>query len=193
MIKAVVFDCFGVLTADIWREFVMRLPDQKMQQAAHDLNHALDAGFISHQEFVANVHALTGTFPPELEQKNTTYVHQKNIALLRYIEEKLCPKYKIGILSNISSNWITDSFLSEAEQRLFDVMIFSYQVGLTKPDERIYRLLCEKLKMQPQDVCYVDDVEGYVAAAAEIGIKGIVYSDYQQCTAEIDKIISNKV
>jgi len=54
MIKAVIFDCFGVLTVDLWKEFVATLPDEQ-KQAASDINHSYDRGELTEAEFMQQV------------------------------------------------------------------------------------------------------------------------------------------
>ena len=59
MIKAIIFDCFGVLTTDLWKEFVGTLPESQ-RSPAYDINHAYDRGFITHEEYVEQLLKLTG-------------------------------------------------------------------------------------------------------------------------------------
>src|SRR5882762_4506135 len=101
MIKAIIFDCFGVLTTDKWKEFVATLPESQ-KQPARDLNHAYDGGFITEEEFITKIQELTGQNPGEVEKIPSSEV-AKNNELLNYIEG-LKPTYKIGLLSNIASN-----------------------------------------------------------------------------------------
>jgi putative hydrolase of the HAD superfamily len=82
----------------------------------------------------------------------------KNDVLLDYIRE-LKKSYKIGMLSNVANNWIRDYFLTEDEQALFDEMIMSFEVGMTKPDPRIFLLACDRLRVGPHEAVLVDDVE----------------------------------
>ena len=45
VIKAIIFDCFGVLTADQWHEFRLQLPREE-QSAASELNQRFCSGEI---------------------------------------------------------------------------------------------------------------------------------------------------
>src|SRR5438132_11992050 len=131
MIKAIIFDCFGVLTADKWKEFVVTLPDEQ-RQPARDLNHAYDAGTINEDDFIDKVKELTGRNPGEVENLTEDEIG-KNTQLLDYVRQ-LKKKYKIGLLSNVATNWVRDYFLTEEEQKLFDAMVFSFEAKVTKPD-----------------------------------------------------------
>lgn len=64
--------------------------------------------------------------------------------------------YKIGLVSDCSSEvpdlWPKTPFVS-----LVDAPVFSCAVGFTKPDRRIYRLVCKRLAVVPQDCLYIGD------------------------------------
>lgn len=177
MVRAIIFDCFGVLTTDKWRAFLDTLPPAADIERARDLNRALDSGIISYDDFLSGVAEATSITASEIE-RNIRGEVVKNVSLLSYIRN-LKQQYRIGLLSNISSDWITREFLSKQEQTLFDMMVFSYQTGMVKPDPRIYMLACERLRSAPHETVMVDDVEGYVAAAKSEGLEGIVYTDLE--------------
>ncbi len=184
--KAIIFDCFGVLTTDYWREFVAKLPAD-IRPAAADLNKAYDGGFIAATEFMDQVEALTGQRPDTVEHRKGQA--KKNHELLDYIAQ-LKPHYKIGLLSNIASDWITDEFLTPAEQSLFHAMIFSHAVYLTKPDHRIFELMAERLAVEPSDCVMVDDIEANCTGARETGMQAVEYHDFAQAQGELDRLLS---
>jgi epoxide hydrolase-like predicted phosphatase len=188
VIKALIFDCFGVLTTDTWRAFLDTLPPSVDKQAARDLNHAYDAGMITQDEFLKQVHEVTGQYPRRLEDLSDGEI-VKNLPLLNFIRQQK-KRYKIGMISNISSNWIRESFLNSEEQSLFDDMIFSYEVGMTKPDSRIFELACQRLDVKPSEVVFTDDIDFYVESAKKIGMQGIVYHDFEQFLGEIKQLLS---
>ncbi len=187
MIQAVIFDCFGVLTTDTWRAFVASLPEGMDTKEIRALNHAYDAGVLSKSEFLEQVHELTGRTPVQVETMLSSDV-AKNTELLDYIRV-LKHDFKIGLLSNIGTNWIRTSFLSEDEQALFDTMVFSYETGMTKPDPRIYELVCDNLSVQPEDAVFIDDIAGYCTAARDIGMKAVVYESFTQTKRDLDELI----
>lgn len=188
MIRAAVFDCFGVLTTDTWRAFVDDLPEGVDADAARSLNQAFGAGFISREEFFAEIRALTGQLPPLTEDIGEM---TKNTALLEYVRELRGRGLKIGLLSNIASNWIRDTFLTAEEQALFDEMVLSFEVGMVKPDPRIFRLVCEKLRVAPAEAIMVDDIDRYCAVAEAEGMKVVVYDSLKQTKQEIEKLLEN--
>lgn len=189
MIKAIIFDCFGVLTTDLWKEFVSTLPENQ-KQPAREINHTYDAGFINEKQFLDEIKELTGRYPGEVENLSMSIGEAtKNKELLNYIAE-LKSDYRIGLLSNIASNWIRDSFLTTEEQELFDEMILSFEVGMTKPDPRIFMLACERLRVGPHETVMVDDIETYCRAAETEGLKTVLYHDFPQLKTDLEEILS---
>lgn len=188
MIKAIIFDCFGVLTTDTWRAFVDSLPETADILRARELNQQYDAGMLTKEEFLEQVQEATGHKPAQVEEMLDNEV-TKNTPLLDYIRELRAKGFVIGLLSNIATPWITDAFLAPDEQELFDEMVFSFQVGITKPDPRIFMLTCERLRVGPHEAVLVDDIERHCTAAKGEGMQAIVYQDLRQLKSELEPIL----
>lgn len=189
MVAAIIFDCFGVLTADKWHEFVLGLPVQLREQA-DQLNRAYDAGLITLGEFLQHVQELTGHEPADITARLDVQ-SGKNTQLLSYIAT-LKAKYQIGMLSNIGTNWIRDEFLTEAEQALFDDMVFSFQVHLSKPDPRIFEVAAQRLGVNPGACVLIDDVQQYCNVAKDLGMQAVVYNNFTQMQTELEKILASQ-
>jgi putative hydrolase of the HAD superfamily len=188
MIRAIIFDCFGVLTTDLWKEFVAKLPEWQ-KEPARELNRAYDAGHIDRHEFLAGINELTDHVPQEVEVLQTGEA-VKNEELLVYIEQ-LHNQYKTAILSNIASGWIEEQFLTDEEQQYFEDFIYSRDVGMVKPNPRIFELAAERLGVSAKECVLVDDVDRNVAAAQALGMKGIVYQDFAQFKGELEAILAD--
>jgi 2-haloacid dehalogenase len=59
----------------------------------------------------------------------------------------------------------------------FRGVLVSGEVGLVKPDPRIYRLMLERYGLVAADAVFIDDKPANVAAAEALGLRGIVFSD----------------
>lgn len=191
MIKAIVFDCFGVLTTSgLWKKFTDTLPhDERLLGEVQKISNAHDAGRLSEQDFLTYMRELTGKEPDLVEDLPMNRIN-KNEELLAYINQ-LKGQYKIGLLSNIASDWITEHFLNQDEQSLFDVMLLSHKVGYTKPDARIYELMCERLGVAPEEIVMVDDVDRYCAAAEALGMKSVTYTDFTSLKRQLESLLSD--
>jgi putative hydrolase of the HAD superfamily len=187
MIRAIIFDCFGVLTTDLWKEFVATLPEAQ-HAPARDINYAYDSGRMSREKFRTEIEALTGRLPKEVEERKGLAT-EKNTALLDYITQ-LRPKYRIGMLSNIASDWVRQEFLSAEEQKLFDAMIFSHDVGMAKPDREIFELAAERLGVTPGECVLIDDSPRHVTGAQAAGMQGIIYENLEQMKSELEGLLA---
>lgn len=190
MIKAIIFDCFGVLTKDWWREFCSTLDDEEALSKAKELNHQYDAGLLSLEDFVNGVHEATGRAPEPIEAMFTVPKALKNDELLSYIRSELKQKYKISLLSNVGTNWIRESFLNADEQALFDDFVLSYEVKTTKPHPEIFEIALQRLGIEPSEAVFIDDVDSYCQAAHALGIKAIVYQNFQQMKHELEDFLA---
>jgi 2-haloacid dehalogenase len=86
-----------------------------------------------------------------------------------------------GIRLAALTNWSAEKFpIARARYDFldwFEVIVVSGDVGLCKPDERIYRILLERTGLRPSSTAYVDDLPINVAAAARIGFVPLPYED----------------
>ncbi|MHA2287660.1 MAG: HAD family hydrolase [Promethearchaeota archaeon] len=64
--------------------------------------------------------------------------------------------FKIGLISDCTFE-VPQLWDSTLLAEHFDNVIFSCFVGMKKPDPRIYRLACKKLKVKPKNCFYVGD------------------------------------
>ena len=55
----------------------------------------------------------------------------------------------------------------------FTAWILSYEVGISKPDPRIYRCAVEAAGVQPHQCLYIDDVYEFIVAGESVGLQGI--------------------
>jgi putative hydrolase of the HAD superfamily len=94
-----------------------------------------------------------------------------------------------GLLTAILSN-IGDSVLASAEHTFdwihrFDVLVWSYQLGIVKPDPAIYRHTLAELGTQPEETLFLDDKRANVEAARALGIQAIEYSSVERLREEL--------
>ena len=73
---------------------------------------------------------------------------------------------------------------------LFHHVIDSSEVGLRKPDPRIFELALEKLGVPASSAVFLDDYAGNVEAAQRVGIHGVLVTDaYQGALDELARLL----
>jgi len=189
MIKAIIFDCFGVLVTESWESFCQEYfsSDQEKLSMAHTVAGQLNSGQIGYDTFIDQVAELAGIS----SEKARDYIDKNicNAPLLDYIQSKLKSNYKIGMLSNAGDNWLSEMFTKE-QLAIFDDVVLSYRVGITKPNAQIYELSAERLKVLATECVFIDDLEKHVSGAKAAGMQAIVYHDFAQMKTELEKILA---
>ena len=94
-----------------------------------------------------------------------------------------------GLLTAIVSN-MGDSVHEHMVRELgwlsrFDVLVWSYQLGVAKPGPAIYRIALEKLGTQPAETLFIDDKAENVDAAVAMGMKGLIFSTVEKLRADL--------
>jgi putative hydrolase of the HAD superfamily len=106
--------------------------------------------------------------------------------------KRIKAQFKTGcITNNLPANAIgslTGRSLYIAEVMvLFDHVIESAKIGLRKPDPRIYRMMVETLKVDPNNCVYLDDLGVNLKPARQMGMTTIKVTSGAQAIAELEK------
>lgn len=189
MIRVLWFDCFGVLARKgTWDDFKASLPADVDYAVIQKLHDQLDSGTLSQDDFLHQMHYLTG-HEPELIEETLQPNSLKNYGLLRYITQLRQKNYQTGIISNIATDWVRQDFLTQEEQALFDAMVFSYEVGATKPHPEIFQVACDQLNAQPEECVLIDDSSFNAAGARDFGMHAVEFQSLEQLKKQLALII----
>jgi putative hydrolase of the HAD superfamily len=74
---------------------------------------------------------------------------------------------------------------------VFDHLVISAEVGLMKPDPRIYHLALEELRASPVESVFIDDVLVNVEAARAVGMQGIHFAQPEQALGELQELLNH--
>ena len=100
-------------------------------------------------------------------------------------------KFKLGcITNNLPANAIGSAqgraFYVAEVMALFDHVIESARIGLRKPDPRIYRMMVEALRVDPQNCIYLDDLGINLKPARAMGMTTIKVASSAQAIGELE-------
>jgi epoxide hydrolase-like predicted phosphatase len=107
--------------------------------------------------------------------------------LLDFIR-KLRPRYKTGVISNAwpdLRSYMVENKFDDA----FDAIVISAEVGVMKPEPKIYKLALEQVKAGPAESVFVDDMPVNVEAARDLGMQGILFRGPEQTLDKLKEIL----
>lgn len=139
-------------------------------------------GKISGAEMWQKIGKQLGLSPAETDECQKEYwAGDWDIDLLTYCRE-LKSRYKLGILSDAESNaremvqtWVNDE--------LFDVIVFSSEVGVCKPDPYIFQHALARLGVESAETLFLDDRKKNILGAKVLGMSAILYENPNQALA----------
>ncbi len=177
-IKAIAFDFWGVFSEmkPPMYEYMKRynISPEKYSDKIHELIVKHDLNKLTEQQFLQKCSEIIGL---EIPYPLCRYIFQKsslNENLIAAIK-KLKEKYKIALLSNNNKEYCEEYLFKPKLDKLFDILVISYQVGYRKPSPEIYRILIKKLDFKAEEILFIDDDFTKLPSAEKQGMKTLVY------------------
>lgn len=92
---------------------------------------------------------------------------------------------------SLTNNWSSETELLTRPELagLFEFAISSRDVGLTKPDAEIYRLLIERVGRPADEIVFVDDRPVCVDGGRGAGLRTVQFRETAQAIAEIEVLL----
>ena len=184
MIKAVIFDCFGVLYPQAAGIFFQK---HSFDTSVLDkLNSQIDLGQITRQKFFDGLEEKLGISAEKIQAEidGELVVDQQLIDLIK----KLKTKYKIALLSNAGEEEIAIIYRDGIES-LFDVIEVSFATGLVKPDAESFLHCAKKLGVASSECLFVDDSVTNIAGAKNAGMQALHYSEFGKVPQELNDLL----
>jgi epoxide hydrolase-like predicted phosphatase len=194
-IRAVVFDIGGVLSLDepmtfdrVW-EGRLGLEPGAIGSAMGDVFQGGEIGSVTEAEVQAAMRERLGLTAAQVEdvlaEMWRQYLGVPNQPLIAYVKS-LRPEFRTGILSNSFVGCREREQASFGVDDIVDDHVYSHEVGLRKPDPRLWRLTCDRFGVTPAEMVFVDNALVNVTSAREFGIAAVHFTDTAGAIAEID-------
>jgi epoxide hydrolase-like predicted phosphatase len=197
-IRAVYFDLGGVLfrTED-------KSPRTKLAESLGLTYHEIEKiifgsglsaqasiGAISEQEHWRGVASALNLPESEIPRVEDAFFSGDRLdhTLLDFLRS-LRPNIKIGLISNAWSG-LREWSIRQKFDDVFDDMTISAEVGIRKPDARIYQLALERLDVRPEEAILIDDAPENITGAQAVGMRGFVFQTSEQTIAEIKTLLA---
>ncbi|HUD78853.1 MAG TPA: HAD family phosphatase [Streptosporangiaceae bacterium] len=200
-IRAVGFDIGSVLERidpieefhDRWRtRLAMTGPDFDAALASVDPDGLAETGGLTEAQYLGQYAAALGLSQAQRAEFTADlwdwYCGELDTGLVAYAAS-LRPRVRTGILSNSADGARREEQARYRFEQLVDVIVYSHEAGVAKPDPRAFLLLCDELGVRPDELAFLDDVPGHIDAARALGIHGIVHVSTPASIAAIEDLL----
>ncbi|MFP5275759.1 MAG: HAD family hydrolase [Acidobacteriota bacterium] len=186
-LRAVIFDYGMVLTGppapEAWSAMqrITGLSDEELHSAYWSFRHAYDEGKLSGVQFWRRLAGEAGLRLTEIEiyalnDWDARMWTVENHAMLAWQQQVKQRGLRTAILSNMGDN------VHARMERIFnwlgrfDVLVWSYRLGVAKPDEAIYQHTLKELDVAPEQALFIDDKRPNIEAAQKLGLRAHLFT-----------------
>lgn len=207
MVKGVLIDWGGVLTTGMaeslahWLEAdridaahyrgVMReLVRHAYEGTEENVIHALERGEIDaaafEVELAARLKTLDGVPPVAAGMLGRMFA---GFARVDAMYDMLRDVRGSGVRTCLLSNSWANDYPRDDWDEIFDAVVISGEIGMRKPEPRIFAHALEKVGLQGEECVFIDDIEANILAARGLGIAGIHHRDADTTIAELESLL----
>lgn len=185
MYKAIIFDLFDVIHTDDFKAWLKRHGYRNKGEFAKS-SFLIDRGYINNEDFLMRISAISGIAIKDIKLEFDKFAKLDNdiVKLITFLQNR----YKIGLLTNGGSDFIRPILQRYNIEPLFDQVVISSEVGISKPDPAIFHLMLKKLTIDPVDTIFIDDNENNIEAAKSLGVYGIWYQNIKILGEELRRL-----
>ncbi len=182
--EACLFDLGGVLAGfDHWK-FCRRLSEKADHSSPEEiyrivfqeeLNEQFECGTVSGEEFYQTLCSTLNLTISQDEFRDLWCDIFQNNPGMGTLLEALHGRARLVLISN-TNPWHLDYIRERFSfMELFDSLILSYDLGIRKPDQRIFQAALDAAKARPDQCLYFDDLESNIQAAGRLGIPSVLF------------------
>lgn len=188
MIKAIIFDFFGVIVVDGMQALIDDILADKPgdKQRVQELIMLANSGVMPVSQYGQEVTQILGISYDEYRRR-ITQAEVRNKPLLKYIVP-LRRSYKTALLSNIGKGSLEKRFTQAELDELFDVVVASGEIGVAKPSVQAYLITAERLGVEPSECVFIDDRRKYCDGAIAVGMQAIMFESFAQCKSDLEQL-----
>jgi epoxide hydrolase-like predicted phosphatase len=104
--------------------------------------------------------------------------------------EMLRAAREAGLATCLVSNSWGDHYLREGWDVYFDQIVISGEVGMRKPEPRIFHHALGLVGLRPEECVFIDDIEANIEAARGLGMVGLHHRDADATITEVEALCS---
>ena len=178
---------FGLVGVEKNLATVLQVPEAEILKCfAGDGLQQICRGEISEEAYLQQILTLQKwSLSAELLKTSIRENFHREVEGTRSIMLHLAKKYEVVLLSDHAREWVTyiksvHPFLGEFKQTFF-----SYELGKTKKDPKIFEEILEKLSCRASECWLIDDSAENIRVAASVGINGIQFQNAKQLQEQL--------
>ena len=99
--------------------------------------------------------------------------------------------FKLGLLSDHSKEWIDYCEKKFDFHKLFNSILYSFEVSVCKPNKKVYQLILDRLNAKPKECLFIDDSVRNIKSAKSLGINTIRFQNPEQLKKELASLSIN--
>lgn len=188
LIKAIIFDCFGVVISDSLESAYRNLGGNfdKDLEKIDEIRWKSDKGLIPRSApfFAEMLGVSESTWLDEVASGRSI-----NQSLLDFIQNELKKDFKIAMLSNVGKNRLPVVFGEGFLEQYFDSVVASGDIGFAKPEARAYEIAADTLGVRLDECIFIDDRIEYIEGAEHVGMQTILYENFYRFKQELEAIL----
>jgi len=194
MIKCIVFDWYGVCAKKPWRVTFsddlgkeLNIDSEIVMESFRKFAHDYEKDIIDRYKFIESV-LKDLNYNGDFSKFNYLIEAQPEIDwwvidLIKILKQK----FKIILFSDNYVDVVKKISSDLKDLKIyFDDCLFSCDLKMRKTEIGMYKLLVKKSNVNPKDMIFIDDQEKNFKFAKDLGIKCILYKDYEHLVNELN-------
>jgi epoxide hydrolase-like predicted phosphatase len=97
-------------------------------------------------------------------------------------------KYKTGLISNAWDD-LRQYIVRQKIDDAFDVITISAEVGVVKPEAKIYQVALGQVQVQASEAVFVDDFAVNIEGCEKVGMQGILFKDPDEVKQKLKALL----
>jgi putative hydrolase of the HAD superfamily len=200
-VKGLLIDFGGVLTTNVFDSFkafcrAEGLPEDSVKKMFRErgeglsLLRQLEKGELTAAEFSEKFAPLLGVAPDNLVERLFGGIGPDE-PMLEAVRRARAAGIKTGLISNTWGDGLAyDRALLE---ELFDAVVLSGEVGLHKPQPKIFHLSAERIGVAPEECVFVDDLRENCEGAEAVGMKAILHRGSAGTLPQLEELLGESL
>ena len=161
-----------------WLTTTVEIYDENFKFQFDELYGNYEAGDFDTPEFFSKLKSdLHMVFDEDVFQKKWVSIWKRNFEDMHELIYELQKKHSLILLSNTNQMHMETYLKEQPILKAFDKTYYSYLLGFTKPNPRIYQAVQQDLRLTPSQIIFFDDKPENVEGACKVGWQAFVFKN----------------